>query len=261
MEQSESVALLTEAGLHTPESWRVTAASALPLAGDGPERYYYCRTLVDGSKVSATVPNEQLERLGSLAPDTATWLIQPLLDFTVSGAAFTDDGSLYVETVAGTAIGLLRHGELGHAQLKLDGSVLHFAAAQQSAWTYLQGELVEQAIGPLHAPDLEAVVEEVGAALSHTNLQGLFEWGWDTDRLTFLDLKPLPSTGALPVYVRRHLHPDPTRKTTSPSAPLPALTAKLPASGPLVFERGARLSHVNTYRCAAGRTDVTFQSW
>ena len=255
--------ILREAGLKTPESWLVRTDELLPLRLDA-DQIYYCRASINGTKTTVPAAGTDLARaLPEHAGLDVEWLIQPLYDFPFGGAAYADPTCTYVELALGSTIGLLRHGELSYAWYRGETASWSHSSAQETQWTYKGSGLTPSAVtAPIMATNARSVCETVAAELRATKLAGLFEWAKLGSVNYYLDLKPPAATGALSMYVHDHLEPRPAEVGAAAfDTPVLKEVTETPATTPVVFRRGARLSHAVTYRCAQGQTRTYFLAW
>jgi hypothetical protein len=251
---------LRDAGLKTPESWRVSAEEivTLTLVAD---QSYYCRTSVDGKKVTVAAAGAGLTTaLAEHAGPNVEWLIQPLYDFPLGGAAYVDSTCTYVEVAHGSTIGLLRHGELAYAWYRGDVSWSR-TSSQETQWTYANSELTPGIVpASMAEADARSTCETVAAELQASELVGLFEWARLDEMNYYLDLKL--ADVALSKYIHEYLDPRPAEAgSVAFDKPVFKRVAEISPATPVVFKRGARLSHAITYRCMQGFTNTYFSSW
>lgn len=252
---------LHAAGLRVPDSWRFTAANLDPLilAENG---WYYCRTLQGSTKTTVVEQGRNLtEALGRL-DESLVWLVQPLSDFALSGAAFIDGHGTYVELVHGSPIGLLRFGELALAVYSGETDWRR-PSAQATQWRYFDRDL--RPINVSHHLDLDGLIQVstiIEKELRKSGLTGLVEFGVSDGEAVYLDYKASSSTGSLRDFVAS-LPEGPSQDGKPPVLELPEMTLNVTEgmATPLRFRRGARLSHFVTYRCRSGFPACDFIGW
>lgn len=252
---------LHAAGLRVPDSWRFTAANLdhLALAENG---WYYCRTLQGSTKTTIVEQGCNLtEALGRL-DKSLVWLVQPLSDFALSGAAFIDGHGIYIELVHGSPIGLLRFGELGLAVYSGE-TAWSRRSAQATQWRYFDRDLRPVSVSPSIEYDrLIQASTAIEKELRTSGLMGLVEFGVSDGEAVYLDYKDSSGTGSLPDFVASL--PEGRSQDGQPLVfELPEMTLNVTEgmATPLRFRRGARLSHFVTYRCRSGFPACDFIGW
>jgi hypothetical protein len=97
MQQSRSMQVLEVAGLRTPRSFNATGDSLRHLELRR-SAYYYCRGVVGGEKYTRSLLGRDVSETLLAIGNGVDWLIQPLLDFPLSGAAYVEGSMSYVES-------------------------------------------------------------------------------------------------------------------------------------------------------------------
>ena len=263
VQQSLSMAILTRAGLTTPTSWLVQARDLRKLTLDSTQEYY-CRVNSGGTKTTLVVLGRDVPNQLSAHSDLdGQWLVQPLLNFSLAGAAYVDSDCSYVELVLGAPAGLLRHGELAYAWFQNAKSWSH-ASRQELQWKYEGDHLISRPItSQVSEGDKRDFCARIAATIRTSEVTGLFEWGYTDGKIIFLDLKLMATVGVLPEYIRSRLLPQapPPGPAKTLRSPVLEQAVDVPTATSLNFVRGARLSHAATYRCSKGFTNCYFQAW
>ena len=258
--KAQALTRLASAGLRTVETRLVRSSELRLVPFEGRDLLYARGVQTSGTKVSVTGSGETLADQLSSHEDVEEWLVQPMIDFDWGGAAFSEGGLIHVEGVAGSPMSLLRLGELALALTDAAGRHGYHAGSQRAIWDPVSEERRGLTMG---VDTASVVVNEVRELLARSRITGLVEWGSGFDGLYFLDHKSSHATGALRAFLEEG--PAPVEPTGRPCVRLE--TPDLIAMGDvddrfdLLLQRGARLSHLVTYRCARANRNIYFESW
>lgn len=250
--KSELLARVARLEISTPNTWVGDHQTAAGVAWQG-DAIYYCRTEGPGEKVTIVAAGRALvDRLRAAAAGETHWAIQTLYDFEVGGAFLLTNDEIYFEGVWGSPMGLLRQGLVAHRQdasewrqefqLRFFGSDLREMPIPD---TVDLADLIHVRIGPMMK------------RLKDSGLRGLFEWGSTAEVALVLDWKPMNESQIHELQRVLLRAPDPDLPADFERPALGLVPS--PLVGPVVFDHGARLSHVVTRAAEAGPCDIQFR--
>jgi len=245
--KSELLDRIAKLGIATPKTWVGSQRAVAGTAWQG-KTIYYCRTQRPGEKATVIASGEDLVgRLTTAGGEGIQWAIQPLFDFDVSGASLLTTEGTYLEGVWGSPIGLLRQGLVAYRQ-QSDTQMRNQATSewpQEFQLSYADGELRQMPV----AADSDLVdlihkrIDSTMAQLRDRGALGLFEWGTTAQVALILDWKPMTTEWQFDELNRVLTQVPETDQSADFERPILDL-APLPLDGQIVFDHGARLSHV-----------------
>lgn len=261
--KDEILASLAAQGITTPQTWAGTLTELVTKTWE-PDLFYYCRTL-DPEKITV-VPSGRTfdDELAAAADRHRRWAVQPLYDFDLSGAALLTPGETYLESVWGSPLALLREGVVAYRDIRSrSGEILESRYSQDFQIRFAKSE-PRQVPLPLNVDEIPSLTgQRIGATLEELrtrSLFGVFEWGTKAARSVVLDWKPLiddERTDALGRILRQSPMPC---LVADFDRPILSTVPVISGDRKVVFDHGARLSHVVTRAVENGSFNVQFRS-
>jgi hypothetical protein len=251
-------------GIPTPNTWNGSLAEDLAAQKWQPDSRFYCRAEATQEKITmVTHGYSLLGELAKAAPPTTRWAIQPLYDFDISGALFFSDEVDYLESVWGSAIGLLRDGLLAYREYRsLNGTnSKSWLLEQDYQLRYFGPELARRPInlnGSHAAEDLSQRPQVLMSLLKSHGILGLFEWGSSPESAFILDWKPFLTGYEFMTRVVRLVSQEPRADLMADHVRPNLYEIKTPLPARSVFDHGARLSHLVTRSLADYDCEVLF---
>jgi len=261
--KDEILAILAAQGIATPQTWAGTLAELVTETWE-PELFYYCRTL-DAEKITVVPSGRTIgDELAEAADRHRRWAVQPLYDFDLSGAALLTLGETYLECVWGSPLALLREGVVAYRNIRpRSGEVLKSVYAQDFQIRFAKSEPREVPL-PTNVDELPSLTDQrIGAALEELrarSLFGVFEWGTRVNRSVILDWKPLIDDERTEALCRILRQSPMTSLVPDFDRPILSTVPAISGCRKVVFDHGARLSHVVTRAVDNGSFNVQFRS-
>lgn len=261
--KDEILASLAARGIATPQTWAGTLAELVTETWE-PDLFYYCRTL-DPEKITVVPSGRTIgDELAEAADRHRRWAVQPLYDFDLSGAALLTPGEAYLESVWGSPLALLREGVTAYRNIRSrSGEILESVYPQDFQIRFAKSEPRQVPLPP-NVDELPSLTgQRIGAALEELrarSLFGVFEWGTKATRSVILDWKPLIDDERTDALCRILRQPPMTGLVPDFDRPILSTVPAISGDRKVVFDHGARLSHVVTRAVDNGSFNVQFRS-
>lgn len=251
-------------GIPTPNTWNGSPIGALAGEDWQFDSRFYCRAEVTQEKITVVAHGHSLlADLAKAAPPSTRWVIQPLYDFDISGALFLSDEVDYLESVWGSAIGLLRDGLLSYREHRplTGGDYRSWLLEQDYQLKYSGSELARQSIslnGSQIADDLSQRPQPLISLLKSHGISGLFEWGSSPDSAFILDWKPFSPDHEFITRITSLIKQEPRADLTADYMRPNLYQIRTPLPARCIFDHGARLSHLITRSLTECYCEVLF---